>query len=78
MKKISILSIAVLAMTFASCKKDRTCKCTVTDDSPGATTSEYTVVYKNVSDASAKSACMSLQVKPDGQPYTETRTCTLQ
>ena len=77
MKKIITLSIAFIAISFASCKKDRTCTCTVTDDSPGATTSEYKVVYKKVTKGNAKSACMSLQVTPSGQPYTETRTCTL-
>jgi len=30
MKKITILAVAVLAISFASCKKDRTCTCTVT------------------------------------------------
>ncbi len=77
MKKITILSIALVALSFASCKKDRTCKCTTTDNSPGATTSEYQVVYKKVTKGQAKSACMSLQVTPTGQPYTETRTCSL-
>lgn len=77
MKKISILSIAFIAISFASCKKDRTCNCTVTDNSPGATTSEYKVVYKKITKGNAKAACMSLEVTPSGQPYTETRKCTL-
>jgi hypothetical protein len=77
MKKITILLIACIATSFVSCKKDRTCNCTVTDNSPGATTSEYTVVYKKISKSNAKAACMSLEVTPSGQPYTETRKCTL-
>ncbi len=77
MKKITLLSIALITLSFASCKKDRTCTCTQIEDSPGATSSEYKVVYKKVTKSQAKSACMSLKVTPDGQPYTETRTCTL-
>ena len=77
MKKITILAIALIAISFASCKKDRTCSCSVTDNSPGATTSEYKVVYHKITKKNAKSACMSLEVTPSGQPYTETRTCTL-
>jgi hypothetical protein len=30
MKKITIVAVAALAVTFTSCKKDRTCKCTMT------------------------------------------------
>jgi len=30
MKKITVLSIGVLAICFTSCKKDRTCTCTTT------------------------------------------------
>lgn len=77
MKQITILSIAFVALSFASCKKDRTCNCTVTDNSPGAAISEYTVVYKKISKSNAKAACMSLDVTPSGQPYTETTKCTL-
>ena len=77
MKRITILSIAMIALSFASCKKDRTCTCTQTDNSPGATTDEYKVVYKKITKRSAKSACMSIEITPDGQPYTETRTCKL-
>ena len=77
MKKITILSFTFLAISFASCKKDRTCNCTVTENSPGNTPSEYTVVYKKITKSNAKAACMSLEVTPTGQPYTETRKCTL-
>lgn len=30
MKKITVLAVAALAISFASCKKDRTCTCTTT------------------------------------------------
>lgn len=77
MKKTIIISLTFAVIAFASCKKDRTCTCTQIDNSPGATSSEYTVVYKKISKKNAKAACMSLEVTPTGQPYTETRTCTL-
>jgi hypothetical protein len=32
MKKITIVAVAVLAVAFTSCKKDRTCKCTMTPE----------------------------------------------
>lgn len=77
MKKITILAIAFIAISIASCKKDRSCTCTVTDNSPGSTSSEYKVVYKKITKSNAKAACMSIDITPDGQPYTETRKCTL-
>lgn len=77
MKKNIIAITAIAALAFVSCKKDRTCTCSVTDNSPGATTSEYTVKYKKITKSNAKAACMSLEVTPSGQPYTEKRTCTL-
>lgn len=77
MKKITLLAIALVAISVTSCKKDRTCSCTVTDNSPGSTTSEYKVVYKKITKSNAKAACMSIDITPTGQPYTETRKCTL-
>jgi hypothetical protein len=76
MKKISILSIAFLAISIASCKKERTCTCS-TISAPGSTASEKTIVFKKISKRDAKAACMSLKVTPDGQQDTDTRTCTL-
>jgi hypothetical protein len=77
MKKIAILSIAFVAITFASCKKERTCTCSTISNEPGSVSSEKTIVYKKISKKDAKAACMSLKVTPDGQSYTDTRTCTL-
>ena len=45
MKKLTILAVAALAISFASCKKDRTCTCTITPTS-GITATETTVMYK--------------------------------
>lgn len=77
MKKVIILSIAFVSLFFTSCKKDRTCNCTVTDNSPGSTTSEYKVVYKKITKGNAKASCISQEVTASGQPYTETTKCTL-
>ncbi|MGZ3884763.1 MAG: hypothetical protein ACXVP0_09265 [Bacteroidia bacterium] len=40
MKKITILSVCAIALSFASCKKDRTCECT---DSTGAVYSSFII-----------------------------------
>ncbi|MES2762172.1 MAG: hypothetical protein V4677_08195 [Bacteroidota bacterium] len=51
MKKLSILSIACLAISFASCKKDYTCTCSTSGQS----------VHKiiGVSKKTAKANCVS-------------------
>ena len=38
MKKLLILTVVATALTFASCRKDRTCSCTSTVDGPGGIT----------------------------------------
>ena len=57
MKKITLLAVAALAMTFASCKKDYTCECKVTSNATGtnvtSTTSAATGKMKKA-DAEAK------------------------
>ena len=45
MKKLTILAVAALAISFASCKKDRVCTCVVTPTS-GTATTEVTTYYK--------------------------------
>jgi hypothetical protein len=77
MKKITILSIAFIAISFASCKKDYTCSCTYTTTEPGAPTTEYSTVFKKTSKKSAKSACVSSSILPDGEQFSEVRTCSL-
>lgn len=58
MKKLSILTVAVLAISFASCKKDRVCTCTVTQT--GSTVSgSYVTTMTKVSKGTAKKACIS-------------------
>jgi hypothetical protein len=79
MKKLTILSVAALALAFASCKKDHTCECTTTSTAPGstATTSEYTIVKAKKGDA--KKACVKTSNDNTfgGTTYTTTRDCKL-
>jgi hypothetical protein len=77
MKKIALLSIAAFAISFASCKKDRTCTCTFNTGSPGAQDIQYTVVLKKVTKSQAKAACINSKVTPDGQTDTEVTNCTI-
>lgn len=56
MKKISIFCFAIVALSFASCKKDITCTCTITftptTGTADVSTYEYTV--KKVTKSQAK------------------------
>lgn len=70
MKKIIILSSAVLAIGLISCKKDYTCTCT----SAGSSTPSV-VKYVGVSKKTAKANCVSTITTASGFGYTE--TCTL-
>jgi hypothetical protein len=68
MKKITLLALLALGLSFASCKKDRTCTCTgtityaVTGGPFAGTNTETeasTVVLKEVDGKSARANCMS-------------------
>ncbi len=84
MKKIATLSVALIAIAFASCAKERTCTCITSENEQGTTSSEKTIVYKKITKSNAKAACMSIIITPDGaktntgDQLVETRTCTLQ
>lgn len=68
MKKITILSIAFVALSLASCKKNWTCTCT---DSTGGEVKKFTKITKK----QALSNCQSKTVTDaDG---TESETCAL-
>lgn len=56
MKKISIFCFAIVAISFASCKKDRTCTCTstYTPASGTASVSTYEVTVKKVTKGQVK------------------------
>lgn len=75
MKKISIIAIAALAMSFASCKKDYTCKCTNTPT--GGTSSTNTIILKGVSKGTAKTLCHDTESKNAAGIVTSTDKCEL-
>ena len=55
MKKITLIAIAAIAVSFASCKKDRICTCT--PDTAGATATKVT--YTKAKKGDARAACLS-------------------
>ncbi len=57
MKKITMLNFAFVAITFASCKKDRVCTCTT--DSGFGTPSTSKVTYLDASKKGATANCLS-------------------
>lgn len=75
MKKITILAVAALAISFASCKKDYTCTCTHAVTGGGSGTS--TTVIKGVSKSQAKANCLSSDDKDDDGTVYQTNTCSL-
>ncbi len=79
MKKISILAVAALALSFASCKKDRTCECTSTDSTPGSKATTRKITYTKVSKGDAKVACQKTSYSSTnvGGTYTSTEDCKL-
>jgi hypothetical protein len=58
MKKLTILAVAALAISFASCKKDRVCTCTYTTTGSSTSGTNVTTMTK-VSKGTAKKACVS-------------------
>lgn len=72
MKKITLLAIAAVAISFASCKKDYTCTCTST----GSTTASVTKLI-GVSKKAAQANCVSYTETSSGSTGVSDRTCTL-
>lgn len=68
MKKITILAIAFVAISFASCKKDYSCTCT---DATGGEVKKF----KKVTKKQALANCQSKTVTDVSGSSTE--TCTL-
>jgi hypothetical protein len=73
MKKIILFVAVVSAISFASCKKDRTCTCTTTTSAGGSSTS--VVKYDKAKKGDARSQCLSYTTTGTG--YTTTTTCDL-
>jgi len=51
MKKITLLAVAFVAISFASCKKDRVCTCTTTPTSGPESTTKTTYFKSRKKDA---------------------------
>ncbi|MFY9309576.1 MAG: hypothetical protein WAQ28_11065 [Bacteroidia bacterium] len=77
MKKGLLFIAVVSAFSFASCKKDRTCTCTLTSDAPGATPTTTMVTYTDAKKGDARAACYSAKQAITGTSYTYTKTCEL-
>ena len=60
MKKITLLAIACVAISFVSCKKDYTCSCTKT----GEKEPYYTTTFNNTKSA-AQASCTKIQYSND-------------
>ena len=59
MKKITLLAVAFVAISFASCKKDRVCTCTTTP-ATGTATTDVTTFY-DVKKKEARLFCVGSQ-----------------
>jgi hypothetical protein len=71
MKKITILSVAFLALSLVSCKKDYTCTCTNTSTVAGSTTTTSEITYVDAKKADAKRACVKTTRTTGSATYTE-------
>jgi hypothetical protein len=58
MKKLTILSIAFIAISLVSCKKDYVCSCTNTSSVAGSTSTTSEVTYVGAKKSDAKRACV--------------------
>lgn len=82
MKKITLLAVAALAISFASCKKDRTCSCTTTvtpASGPAYSSSEDITVKKAKKKDAINGQCRSYSYQVTA-PVSGTKTdvaCTL-
>ena len=83
MKKLTLIAaVAFLAVSFASCKKERVCECVTSSDAPGSTSTTDKVTYKKakkgICDETSSSSIMTAPAAPSGTTYyTTTTTCTL-
>jgi hypothetical protein len=75
MKKITLLAIAALAISFASCKKDYTCTCTTSYTGGGSSTS--TTIHKGLKKKQAQAACANTESKDESGVTESTSTCAL-
>lgn len=78
MKKITLLAVAALAISFASCKKERVCECVSSSDAPGSVSSTDKVTYKKAKKGICDEASSSsIMTAPVAGTYTYKTECTL-
>lgn len=82
MKKITMIAaVAVLALSFTSCKKERVCECVSTSTSAGSVASTtkitYTKAKKDVCESSSNSSVVTAPAVTGVTYPTNTTTCTL-
>ena len=79
MKKVLLFVAVATAVSFASCKKDRTCSCVTSSNAPGDVASTEVTVWKETKKGDAKDACRSYteQTTAPVSGYTTTVDCTL-
>ena len=79
MKKLAITTLAILALGFASCKKDYTCKCTKTHTSGGTTvtTDDGSYTFKDTR-THAESRCNDEESTGTDIGGDYTRNCQIQ
>ncbi len=81
MKKVILFVAVVSAFSFASCKKDRVCTCTVTSTYGGMTsTSTDITTYTQSKKSAAMSHCLSRSESGSNNgigAWTRTWTCSL-
>ncbi len=77
MKTTTLAAIVVLAISFASCKKNRSCTCTYSNAGSSDTETQITT-YNNVTKKSALATCSSGTTYDQSNPAkVQTRICTL-
>ena len=71
MKKITLIAAAVIAVSFASCKKARTCSCTSTNNGTTVTS------YDKISSGDANKLCPKTDTQTSSNGSIDITTCTL-
>lgn len=79
MKKVTLLAVAVLAISFASCKKDRTCTCSTTysGGNSSITGGSSVVKHKKITKGQGKAVCHDTESTDSSSGVTETTSCSL-
>ena len=71
MKKITLIAVAFIAVSFASCKKAKTCSCTSTNNGTTVTS------YDKISSSDANKLCPKQTTSTNSNGNVDITTCTL-